>query len=243
MAARRQDSLLSIEELTADYGVGPILDGLSMTVGRGELVSLVGRNGAGKTTTLRCVMGRVPSIGGRIRHDGQDITGLPPDETARRGIAYVPEERRVFPGLTVRENLELAWLGGVGGDRSVADVLDLFENLRENEQAYGAELSGGEQQMLVIGRALVSGADLLLLDEPTEGLAPAIVDRVVETIRQLNREGITVLLVEQNVNVALALADYHYVLDKGAIAFEGDGETLRENRDVLERHMGVSTLE
>jgi len=234
--------MLSVENLRAGYGETEVLSGVSLDVEEGEVVTLVGRNGVGKTTTLRSITGALEPTAGSVRYDGEDVSGLSPVETARRGIALVPEERRVFPGLTVRENLSVGALGG--GDsafrRDVDSVLDTFENLRERQDNRGTDLSGGEQQMLSIARALVCGADLLLLDEPTEGLAPLIVERLADLIEELNEEGITVLLVEQNVAVALDLADRAFLLDQGGIVFEGTPEELRDDEETMDRHLGIS---
>jgi branched-chain amino acid transport system ATP-binding protein len=234
--------MLSIENLRAGYGETEVLSGVSLDVAEGEIVALIGRNGVGKTTTLRCVTGALSPIAGTIRFDGDDIAGRSPVETVQRGIALVPEERRVFPGLSVRENLAVGALGGSDSAhrRDVDDVLATFENLRERRDSRGTDLSGGEQQMLAIARALVCGADLLMLDEPTEGLAPLIVERVEDLIRDLNEEGITVLLVEQNVAVALSLADRVYLLDQGRIVFEGTPEELEANENVMDKHLGIS---
>lgn len=236
------EPILELQDVVASYGLGDVLQGVSMEVPEGSVVSLIGRNGAGKTTTLRSILGQVPEVRGEIVFNGTDVTELSPAETVREGIAYVPEERRVFPGLTVRENLEIARMGGraTGEKRSIDGVIDMFENLAENEHSLGSELSGGEQQMLVIGRALVSGARLLMLDEPTEGLAPFIVDKVCETISELHEDGLTVLLVEQNVTVAQEVAEYHYVLNKGRIVYHGDNAELEDDQQVLDRYLGVS---
>ena len=234
--------MLTVENLRAGYGETEVLSGISLDVEAGEIVTLVGRNGVGKTTTLRTITGALEPTAGTVRFDGQDVTGLSPVETARRGIALVPEERRVFPGLTVRENLAVGALGG--GDspyrRDVDSVLDTFENLRERQDNRGTDLSGGEQQMLSIARALVCGADLLLLDEPTEGLAPLVVERLADLVEELNEEGITVLLVEQNVAVALDLADRAFLLDQGGIVFEGTPADLRDDEETMDRHLGIS---
>jgi branched-chain amino acid transport system ATP-binding protein len=233
-----------LDGVTAGYGATTVLQDVSVDVGNGEVVGLVGRNGVGKTTTLRTVMGTLAPRSGSITYDSEDIGDLGPEETVRRGIALVPEERRVFGGLSVRENLELAELGGTGGRGdgpgwSIDEVLDTFENLAENERAAGSTLSGGEQQMLAVGRALVSGAGTLLLDEPTEGLAPYVVERVVETIESLRERGLTVLLVEQNVRMALDVCDYVYVMDNGRIVHRSSSDALRGD-DALDRHVGVS---
>ena len=233
---------LAVEGLCAGYGETEVLDDVSLEVPAGEVVALVGRNGAGKTTTLRAIMGSVPAREGTVRFRGEPITDLDPEPTVRRGIGIVPEERRVFPGLTVAENLKLGTIGGGDADhgRSVGEVLDTFDELADRRDAQGQHLSGGEQQMLAVGRTLVAGADLLLLDEPTEGLAPMIVDRVTGLVRELNADGITVLLVEQNLAVAMELADRIYVIDQGEIVFEGTPDELEANPDVRDRHLGVS---
>ncbi|WP_439026409.1 ABC transporter ATP-binding protein [Haloarchaeobius sp. DT45] len=237
-------SLLELENVHGGYGETEVLSGVTMDVEEGEVVSLVGRNGVGKTTTLRSIVGVVETTKGSIRYHGEDITGTSSEEVARKGIGFVPEERRVFPGLTVTENLRMGRFGGsdTAHRRSVEDIweLDAFENLRERKNSRGADLSGGEQQMLSIARAMVAGADLLLLDEPTEGLAPIIVERVADLVTELNEEGISVLLVEQNVAVASKLADRVFILDKGQIVYEGTPEELDENQSVRDRHLGVS---
>jgi branched-chain amino acid transport system ATP-binding protein len=237
-------SLLELEDVHGGYGETEVLSGVTMDVEEGEVVTLVGRNGVGKTTTLRSIVGVVEPTAGEIRFRGDDITNSSSETVARDGIGFVPEERRVFPGLTVTENLKMGRFGGAdtAHRRNVEDIweLDAFENLRERKNSRGTDLSGGEQQMLAIARALVAGADLLLLDEPTEGLAPIIVERVADLVRELNEEGITVLLVEQNVAVASALADRVYILDKGNIVYEGTPEELDADEDVRDRHLGVS---
>jgi len=236
------DPLLSLEGIHAGYELTEVLRGVDLHVPEGSVVSLVGRNGVGKTTTLRAIVGNVTPTAGTVTFDGEDITGLPTEGTVQRGITFVPEDRRVFPGLTVRENVELGRLGA-GADTSVEDVLDTFGNLRERADSPGSVLSGGEQQMLAIARALVADPDLLLLDEPTEGLAPYIVRDIEDIIRDLNAEGITVLLVEQNIPVALEVSTYTYILEKGRIVHEGPAERVRENEEVLDRHLGVGSVE
>jgi branched-chain amino acid transport system ATP-binding protein len=237
------EPLLELSDVHAAYGETRVLHGIDLHVDRGKVVALVGRNGAGKTTTLRTITGAVAPTSGTITYDGENVSGFTPTETARAGVSLVPEDRRIFPGLTVRENLAIAELGGAADARrrSIDDVLGMFENLAEREHNPGAALSGGEQQMLAVARALVAGGDLLLLDEPTEGLAPTIVRRVAEVIADLNDEGTTVLLVEQNVEVAMELADRVYVLDRGEIVYEGTPAELRANEDVMARHLGVTT--
>ena len=235
------DPLLEIDGLAAAYGETRVLEDVSLSVSRGEVASLIGRNGAGKTTTLRCVLGSLQPIGGRITYAGTDVTNLSSTEIARLGVALVPEDRRIFPGLTVRENLALAGYGGSdeASRWTIEEVLSVFESLADREGSRGAQLSGGEQQMLAIARALVAGADLLLLDEPTEGLAPYVVRRVEELITDLNDAGVTILLVEQNVRVALDVADRHYVLDRGRVVYEGSTTDLDADESVLDRHLGV----
>ncbi|WP_303647357.1 ABC transporter ATP-binding protein [Haloarchaeobius sp. FL176] len=236
--------MLELADVHGGYGETEVLSGVTMDVEEGEVVTLVGRNGVGKTTTLRSIVGVVEPTAGEVRFRGEEITGSSSETVARDGIGFVPEERRVFPGLTVTENLKMGRFGGAdtAHRRSVEDIweLDAFENLRERKDSRGTDLSGGEQQMLAIARALVAGADLLLLDEPTEGLAPIIVERVADLVRELNEEGITVLLVEQNVAVASALADRVYILDKGSIVYEGTPEELDADEEVRDRHLGIS---
>ncbi|ELZ02478.1 ABC transporter ATP-binding protein [Natrialba asiatica] len=235
------DPLLSVDSVDAGYGDTQVLRDLSLSVDAGEIVSLVGRNGAGKTTTLRTIMGILQPTSGHVTYNGADISALDATETARQGLALVPEERRIFPDLTVTENLELAAHGGTADDSlSVAEALEMFENLRERAGNSGSSLSGGEQQMLAIARALVSGADLVLLDEPTEGLAPYIVQDVMDIVAALNERGITVLLVEQNVQVCLELADRNYLVDQGQVVYEGTAAELEANEDVLDRYLGVT---
>jgi len=236
------EPLLSVRGLVSGYGSTRVLQGIDLDVPRGSVVTLIGRNGVGKTTTLRSILGNVPPSEGTITFDGADITTLSPEKTAREGIALVPEERRIFPGLTVSENVEI---GRIGGRRdaekpSVDAIVDEFENLARHRNSRGANLSGGEQQMLAIARALVSAPDLLLLDEPTEGLAPAIVKQVQRKIEELNDDGATILLVEQNVQVALDAADYVYILDKGRVVHEGPADEVAAADEVLDRYLGVS---
>jgi branched-chain amino acid transport system ATP-binding protein len=239
---RLAEPLLRVEGVTAGYGQTRVLRNVSFDLGEGEIVGLVGRNGAGKTTTLQTIMGNVDLQSGTVTFDGEDIGELGPEETVACGVSFVPEERRIFPGLTVRENLELARKGGsnVGFQREIGEVLDTFENLARNESSIGSTLSGGEQQMLAIARALVAGARLLLLDEPTEGLAPLIVRRVQEVVTELNGEGLTILLVEQNVRVALDSTDYLYVIDNGKIVHQATSGDLRDDEATLDRYLGVT---
>jgi branched-chain amino acid transport system ATP-binding protein len=235
--------MLELAGVHAYYGESHVLQGVSLRVERGEVVALMGRNGAGKTTTLKSIMGIVPAKGGRITFDGQDITRLPPHLVARRGIAWIPEERRVLPNLTVHENLKLAQLKAparpTGGAEPIEEALELFPRLRERLQQRGKSLSGGEQQMLAIARGLVASPTLLLVDEPTEGLMPLVVQQLTEILATINRRGAAILLVEQNTEVALALAGRLYLIDQGRIEFAGKPDELRQRPDLLQRFMGV----
>lgn len=200
------DILLKVAGLQSWYGESHILHGVDFEIGRGELVTLLGRNGAGKTTTLKSIMGIVGKRTGSITFEGEETVGQPSDKIARRGIAYCPEERGIFSSLNVDENLSLPPIVKPGG-LSIEEIYKLFPNLLERRRSQGTKLSGGEQQMLAIGRILRTGANLLLLDEPTEGLAPVIVQRIGEIIRQLKARGFTILLVEQNFHFAATIAD------------------------------------
>jgi branched-chain amino acid transport system ATP-binding protein len=228
-----QPPLLSIAGLEAYYGESQALHGIDLAMARGELVTLLGRNGAGKSTMLKSVMGTLPRRRGSIRFDGRETIGLAAERIARLGIAYCPEERGIFSTLSVRENLLLPPVVLPGG-MAVSEVLALFPNLQERLDSQGTKLSGGEQQMLAIGRILRTGATLLLLDEPTEGLAPVVVQQIGAVIRRLKTNGFTILLVEQNLPFAAALADRHYIVENGRVIdcldqdeFAARGATLR----------------
>jgi branched-chain amino acid transport system ATP-binding protein len=235
--------LLSLKDVHAYYGEAHILQGVSLDVGEGEVVTLIGRNGAGKTTTLRSIMAIVPPRGGDITFAGRELRGLPTHAIARAGIAYVPEERRILPNLTVAENLRLGQLGADGsgrdGDALMEEVLGYFPRLRERLSQKGKSLSGGEQQMLAIARGLVASPRLMLVDEPTEGLSPIIVESLTEILREINRRGTAILLVEQILEVALALSHRLYVMDQGRIQFEGSAEALRADPAIQQRFLGV----
>jgi branched-chain amino acid transport system ATP-binding protein len=234
------DRLLDVDGIDAAYGKSRIIRDLSLSVDSGEIVSLVGRNGAGKTTTLRAILGILTPTAGTITFDGEDITDYPDYKTVNCGIRYVPEERQAFPDLTVDENLRMGRLKSGGeGTLSLEEVFELFPRLADRRSYNGSHLSGGEQQMLVIARALLGRTKLLLLDEPTEGLAPQIVEDVLEVIETISEEGVTILLVEQNVKAAMAVADRHYVINKGQNVFDGTTPALREAEDVMEKHLGV----
>ncbi|MBI2749730.1 MAG: ABC transporter ATP-binding protein [Burkholderiales bacterium] len=229
--------MLDIKAIDTFYGLGHILHGLSLGVAEGEVVALLGRNGAGKTTTLRSVTGLTPPKKGEILYKGRNIAGLDAHRICRMGIALVPETRGIFSYLTTRENLSIAQRKG---SRWQADsVLERFPALRERLDNKGRLLSGGEQEMLAIARALMTGPDLLLLDEPSQGLAPLVVNTVMDTIRELKNQHVSMLLVEQNAELALQLADRVYVIDHGTVVFEGTPERLRADTQVTATYLGV----
>jgi len=235
-------SLLAVEDIHTYYGEAHILQGVSLTVGEREVVTLIGRNGAGKTTTLRSIMGIARPRRGHVRLRGEDITALGTHEIARRGIAWIPEERRVLPNLTVLENLRLGMLGAPtrnGGAEVLEEVFGYFPRLRERVAHRGRFLSGGEQQMLAIARGLVSRPSVMLVDEPTEGLAPLLVESLTEILAAINRRGTTILLVEQTLEVALALSHRLYVMDQGRIQFEGTPEQLRRDPTIQQRFLEI----
>ena len=231
--------ILELESIDTFYGLGHILHGLSLRVAEGEVVALLGRNGAGKTTTLRSITGLTPPRQGRIRYKGRDIAGLDPHRISQSGIALVPETRGIFSYLSAGENLAIA--RRKGSRWQMETVLERFPNLRARLANKGHQLSGGEQQMLAIARALLTGPELLLLDEPSQGLAPIIVDAVMSTIRELKAERVSMLLVEQNAEMALRLADRVYVIDHGTVVFEGTPERLRGDRQVTATYLGVGS--
>ena len=229
--------MLELRALQTYYGLAHVLHGLSLGVGEGEVVALLGRNGAGKTTTLRSISGLTPPRSGEIRYKGRDIAGLAPHRVARLGIALVPETRGIFSYLSARENLAIA--ARPASRWPLAAVLERFPRLKERLESKGRDLSGGEQQMLAIARALLTGPELLLLDEPSQGLAPIIVNDVIGTIRELRAERVSMLLVEQNAEMALALADRFYVIDHGTVVFEVTPHALRANAQVAATYLGV----
>src|SRR4051812_41918554 len=231
-------ALLRVQDLHAWYGESHILHGMDFVVEEGEVVTLLGRNGAGKTTTLRAIMGIVPQRRGAIEFGGTELVDLPSNRIARLGIAYCPEERGIFASLDVEENLLLPPAVRPGG-MSVEEIYSIFPNLRERRRSQGTKLSGGEQQMLAIGRILRTGASLLLLDEPTEGLAPVIVQRIGEIIRQLKERGFTILLVEQNFHFAAMVADRHYVVENGKVIDMIDKADVQHSLGKLQAYLGV----
>jgi branched-chain amino acid transport system ATP-binding protein len=231
-------SLLEVRDLNAWYGESHILHGVGFEVRAGEVVTLLGRNGAGKTTTLKSIMGMVPRRQGSIRFDGQELAAMPSNRIARLGLAFCPEERGIFASLNVEENLLLPPIVRPGG-LPLEDVFGLFPNLKERLRSQGTKLSGGEQQMLAIGRILRTGARLLLLDEPTEGLAPVIVQQIGATIGRLRSEGFTILLVEQNFRFAATVADRHYVMERGRVVDMIPNAALDASMGKLHEYLGV----
>jgi branched-chain amino acid transport system ATP-binding protein len=232
------ETLLKVQGLQAWYGESHILHGVGFEIGRGELVTLLGRNGAGKTTTLKSVMGIVEKRTGSVTFEGKETVGQPSDSIARLGLAYCPEERGIFSSLNVEENLLLPPMVRTGG-MSLSEIYQLFPNLQERRRSQGTKLSGGEQQMLAIGRILRTGANLLLLDEPTEGLAPVIVQRIGEIIRQLKGRGFTILLVEQNFHFAATVADRHYIMEDGHVVDIMTASDVKQNIGKLQAYLGV----
>ena len=233
--------LLEVENMHSYYGHIQALRGISLTVDEGEVVTLIGSNGAGKTTTLRSINGILPPREGKIIFAGEEIQGVPAHEMSGKGIAQSPEGRRIFFRMTVLENLEMGAYhrsDGSGIGQDMARVFDLFPRLKERTKQEAGTMSGGEQQMLAIGRALMSSPKLLLLDEPSMGLAPVLVERIFEIIREINKQGTTILLVEQNANVALEIASRGYVLESGSIVNSASAAALREDPSVREAYLG-----
>ena len=230
--------MLEISNLNAWYGESHVLHGVDFNVQEGEVVTLLGRNGAGKTTTMKSIMGLVPRREGSIVFKGQETSRMAPDGVARAGIAFCPEERGIFASLNVTENLMLPPIIAPGG-MTVPEIYTLFPNLKERAGSQGTKLSGGEQQMLAIGRILRTGSRLLLLDEPTEGLAPVIIQQIGHTIREIKARGFTVLLVEQNFRFAATVADRHYVMEHGRVIDMIPNAELSRNMDKLHDYLGV----
>jgi branched-chain amino acid transport system ATP-binding protein len=233
-------ALLEVKDIHTFYGNIEALKGISIEVEEGEIVTLIGSNGAGKSTTLRSISGLSPPRSGSIKFDGQELGETAPQEIVRLGISQSPEGRRVFPRMTVRENLELgAYLRKDSFDKDLDRVFDLFPRLKEREKQKAGTMSGGEQQMLAIGRALMAEPRLLLLDEPGMGLAPILVDRIYDTIREINAQGTTILLVEQNANSALDVSNRGYVLETGTVALADESAKLKENPEVQKAYLGT----
>ncbi|WP_428246326.1 ABC transporter ATP-binding protein [Ferrovibrio sp.] len=229
---------LNVKDLQGFYGESHILHGMEFNVAKGEVVTLLGRNGAGKTTTMKAVMGMLAQRSGSVTFEGRELIKLPSNEIARQGLAFCPEERGIFSSLNVYENLTLPPVVKSGG-MSLEDIYQIFPNLKERLKSQGTKLSGGEQQMLAIGRILRTGATFLLLDEPTEGLAPVIVQQIGAMIRLLKQKGFTVLLVEQNFRFASTVADRHYVVEHGKVIDMIPNDQIAANTDKLEQYLGV----
>ena len=235
-------TILTVTDIDTYYGNSHVLHGISLEIEEGEVVTLLGRNGAGKTTTMRSIVGASPPRRGSITYRGEEIAGRSPDAINALGISLVPEDRRVFPTLSVHENLTLAH--NLAADpRPVAEMYELFPALDPLRKNQGRNLSGGEQQMVSVARALVQAPDLLLLDEPTEGLAPVIVDDLREIVRTVVEEDVTVLLTEQNVDFAFDLAERGYIMDSGEIVFDGTVEEIQSREELLETYLSVGTAD
>jgi len=231
--------VLFLQDVHTYYGESHILKGISSEIKKGELVTLLGRNGAGKTTTLRSIMGIVPPKEGKITFDGINICGQKPHSIASLGVGYVPEERMIFPSLTVLENLSLPSKGSKKGLWNLEKIYQYFPILGERKDQKGSQLSGGEQQMLAIARILTMDLKLMLLDEPTEGLAPLLVREIGAILKEIRKTGITILLVEQNTRFATEVSDKHCILYNGQIVYEGDNEAFRADQEVQKRYLGV----
>ena len=231
--------MLRIEDLHTYYGNSYVLQGVSLSIEKGEIVTLLGRNGMGKSTTIKTVMGLVSPRAGRILLSGVDLVGLKPHKIAQAGVAFVPEDRRTFPSLTVLENLNLPVKREPDQGWSLEKVYEFFPRLKERSNHRGFELSGGEQQMIAIARVLRMKRQLILLDEPTEGLAPLLVKAIETILRQIKREGITTLLVEQNSRFVTNVADRHYVLCHGKIVYEGSNEDFARQEEVKREYLGI----
>ena len=234
--------MLEIENLNAWYGASHILHGVSLTVGEGEIVALIGRNGAGKTTTIRSIMGLMPKATGAVRFSGTDLLQRPAHARFHLGLAYVPEERRIVPGLTVRENLQLGLVARrnpIDETAAIDEIAESFPRLKERLDQEGVTMSGGEQQMLAIARAMIGRPRMILLDEPSEGIMPVLVEEMGALFRRLRTSGITLLLVEQNVEWALRLADRAVIMDQGEIVHASDAENLLADKAIQERYCAV----
>lgn len=232
--------ILATRDLVTAYGLGPVIHGVSIDVEAGEVVCLLGRNGAGKSTTLRSIMGLTPPRSGRVEFNGEEITGRQPFEVARLGIGYIPDDRRIFADLTVEENLRIVrQVTRRDGRWTIERIYQLFPLLAELRPKPGSGLSGGEQKMLAIGRALMGNPSLLIVDEPSEGLSPLMVKTLIEAIHQIQEEGVTLLLADQNVKFARRVADRGYIMEKGEIRHSGRLEELWANEQVIRRYLAV----
>ena len=234
--------MLKVDQLNAWYDQSHVVQGLSFEVRRGEIVTLMGRNGAGKTSTLRTIMGLLAKCSGKVTFDGKELLGRPPHERFHHGLAYVPEDRRIVPGLSVRENLQLGLLASpLRGemDAMLDEIAQTFPRLKERLQQDGASLSGGEQQMLAIARAMMARPRMILLDEPSEGIMPLLVHEMFELFSRMKQQGTTILLVEQNVERALSISDRAYILDQGRIVHHGAAAELLVNTEIQEKYCAV----
>ncbi len=232
-------NILEIKNLSVSYGGIEAIKGISLDVETGKIVTLIGSNGAGKSSTLRSIAGIVKAKHGEVLFEGENILGMTPDQIVKRGVTLVPEGRRVFPNLTVLENLKIgAYLRKDNINDDLENVYALFPRLKERSWQLAGTLSGGEQQMLAVGRALMARPKLIMMDEPSLGLAPLVVQGIFDIISQINKQGITVLLIEQNANMALKAADYAYVMQTGEITLSGTGRELLENEEVKEAYLG-----
>lgn len=234
--------MLQLKEIHTYYGLSHVIQGVSLTVEKGEIITLIGRNGAGKTTTLKSIIGLTPPRAGTITFQGEDITHLPTHLISQRGISFVPEERRVIPNLTVAENLKIGMLKNKDKSKNpklLERTFAYFPRLQERLTQKGGSLSGGEQQMLTMARGLVSDPAIMLIDEPTEGLMPLLVNQIAIILQEMNKDGVTVLLVEQNVEMALSISTRGYVIDQGVIQFAGPAKELQQNREIQQRYLAV----
>lgn len=235
-------AMLEVKNLNAWYGTSHVLQGINFEVNQGELVCLIGRNGAGKTTTVKSIAGLIPKTKGSIKFEGTELLSLPAHQRFARGLAYVPEERRIVPGLTVRENIRLGLLASALRRRE-AEVIDeiaaTFPRLKERLDQQAITMSGGEQQMLAIARAVAAKPKMVLLDEPSEGIMPVLVDEMFEYFGTLKKSGVTILLIEQNVSLALKIADRAYILDQGALVYSGTAKEMLADEDIQERYCAV----
>jgi branched-chain amino acid transport system ATP-binding protein len=232
--------LLSVSGLVARYGKARVLDGLDLTIHRGETVAILGRNGAGKSTLMKCIIGLITNKDGAIKLNGRDIAKLPPYKISRAGIGYVPEERRIFKELTVRENLAVGRLRGRQNTRWPLDrIIEAFPNLKDLLDRPGAQMSGGEQQMVTMARTLVTDPDIILLDEPSEGLAPVIVNQMVDMVREMKAAGLTILLSEQNMRFASRISERAYLIERGTIKYEGLMATIANDPAIYQTHLAV----
>jgi len=233
------EPMLDVADIETAYGLSQVLFGMSLTIAPGEMVTLMGRNGMGKTTTVRSIMGLTPARAGAIRFAGEDIRGLPAYRIAKLGIGLVPEGRQIFPNLTVRENLVATSVGRDGGTWSLDAVHDLFPRLAERAGSMGNQLSGGEQQMLAIGRALMTNPRLLILDEATEGLAPLIRAEIWRCLARLKKTGLSILVIDKNVGALMRVADRHFLIERGKVVWSGTSPELAAAKDVQHRYLGV----